>query len=63
MVLQQVKWHCHCCGLGSIPGQGTSACYAGSPKEKKEKNFFQEKNIEIHLLKLEKREFPLWLSG
>ena len=19
-------WHCHCCGLGSIPGPGTSTC-------------------------------------
>ena len=30
-------WHCHCCGLGSIPGPGTSACWGNSQKKKKKK--------------------------
>ena len=26
--------HCHCCGMGSIPGPGTSACCGHSQKKK-----------------------------
>ena len=26
---------CHCCGGGSIPGPGTSACYMSSQKKEK----------------------------
>ena len=32
-------WHCHCCGSGSIPGQGTSSCLrCGKKKEKRKRN-------------------------
>ena len=29
--------HCHCCGLGLIPGPGTSKCHGCSQKKKKKK--------------------------
>ena len=28
-------WHCHCYGLGAIPGAGTSACQGHCQKKKK----------------------------
>ena len=28
---------CHCCGIGSIPGPGTSACYGCGQKNTKSK--------------------------
>ena len=34
-------WHCHCCGMGSVPGQGTFACHGcGRKKERKNPRFF-----------------------
>ena len=33
----KAPWCCHCCGVDSIPGPGTSACCGHSPKKKKKK--------------------------
>ena len=30
-------WHCYCCGVGSVPGHGTSACCSYDQKNKKQK--------------------------
>ena len=35
--------HCHCCGPGSIPGQGTPTSHVAQPKKKKkQKSTIQE---------------------
>ena len=41
---QQLRiWLCFCCGMGLIPGLGTSACHGHSRKKEKKKLFtFQE---------------------
>ena len=30
-------WHCHCSGLGSVPGLGTSTCHRHNQKRKEKK--------------------------
>ena len=42
-------WHCPHCGLGSIPGPRTSACFRHGQKE-------------MNSLKIKGVEFPSWLS-
>ena len=47
-------WHCHCCGLGVLPGLGTSACHGSSSpkptKKKKKKSNENEKSHPYNLL-------------
>ena len=46
LVAEQVRiQHCHCCGTGSIPGPGTSAC-CGCQERKEGKERKKEKKEE-----------------
>ena len=45
--------HCHCCGMGSIPGLGTFACCRHSPKEKKK--FDENGRSYVYLITLKQK--------
>ena len=38
-------WQCHCCGVGSIPGPGTSTCHRHHQKKKKGKSHLQSQRV------------------
>ena len=43
-------WHCHCCGMSSIPGRGNSACCGC---DQKNKLYFLTGSHDIYVLQVE----------
>ena len=53
-------WHCHCSGLDSIPGPGTSTCHGYPPSNNKQTNKNKQKKPLISNEKIGSKQEIFW---